>query len=244
MESELKLKKARDEVMRKIGRNVILFQQMELRLKHIISEYRFSGFTNEIVEKMTKKRATVSKQTMGQLIEEFLENVYSENKPLIPESMNPKDLHWTFDIKVGPDKTLYEEKKQTLKKIVKNRNDLIHHFLPEFNPNSMESCLKTDQYLDQQRDKFQPVNDRLEKLLLAGEQGKKILFNYIESGKFIENFKLLRLRQSRIVILLAEIASRKARPDGWTLLNTAGKITHEEEPAEMDAIKKKIILKR
>ena len=55
-----------------------------------------------------------------------------------------------------------------------------------------------------------------------GEKGRKNLVKYIESGKLEEDLILSRLRQSRMVILLAEIACRKARPDGWTLLSIAG----------------------
>lgn len=144
MESETELKKARDEVMRKIGRNVILFQQMECMLKHIISECSFSGYTSELLENKTKKKAIVSKQTMGQLTEQFLTNTFSEYKAPEIEPINKKEIFYDVKINIPCDTDYYEKKKQALLKIVNSRNELIHHLLPEFNPNSLQSCLRTN----------------------------------------------------------------------------------------------------
>jgi hypothetical protein len=238
MESELKLKEVRDEVLKKIGRNVIFFQQMELMLKHIISEWTFSGYSSEIEKKKSKKKASVSKQTMGQLIDQFMTDTHSEFDAPIKETKKKEEIYFSTSIRVGCDKTYYEAKKQKLSEIVSDRNELIHHLLPGFNPNSIESCLETDQYLDKQRDKLLPEHDSLKKLILSGKEARKNLKKFIESEQFMNDLKLSSLRQSRLVILIAEIASQNARTDGWTLLNIAGKILHQEAPEEIASINK------
>jgi hypothetical protein len=238
MESETEQKKARDEVMRKIGRNVILFQQMELMLKNIISEWEFSGYTSELLENKTKKKTIVSKQTMGQLTEQFLNNTFSEYKAPEVEPTNKKEIFWDVKINIPCDTDYYEKKKQALSAIVSSRNNLIHHLLPEFDPNSLQSCLKTDQYLDEQREKILPEYDTLSKAILVAEQARINFLKYAESGKLKADLMLSQLRQSRLVALLAETSLNFARPDGWTQLSIAGQIAHKNEPDEIVFISK------
>jgi len=51
MESEQDLIKIRDEVFRKIGRNLLNFQKIEQMLKYLIANGRMSGYMSDIVEK-------------------------------------------------------------------------------------------------------------------------------------------------------------------------------------------------
>ena len=46
------------------------------------------------------------------------------------------------------------------------------------------------------------------------------------------------IRQDRLVILLAEIASQIVREDGWTLLNTAGQLLKQYAPDELALLHK------
>ncbi|CAH1085677.1 hypothetical protein [Candidatus Nitrotoga sp. 1052] len=54
----------------------------------------------------------------------------------------------------------------------------------------------------------------------------------INSDEAKKQFELLWLRQSRLVILLGDIARQAARPDGWVLLRTAGQLIRQHEAEE------------
>ena len=61
------------EVQRKIGRNILLFQQLESLLKYIVANGQFSGFSSELENNIATRRSSVNKQTMGQLVGQFVE---------------------------------------------------------------------------------------------------------------------------------------------------------------------------
>lgn len=148
-----------------------------------------------------------------------------------------------MDINIDCDQTYYDAKKQILSKIVNDRNKLIHHLLPAFNPDSIESCLETEQYLDQQRKELIPEYDYLRKLILVVEKSRKEYAKYVKSGKFMKDWKLSELRQNSIVIMLSEISLQKARPDGWTFLSTAGEIISQEASGEINDLNKRLNFK-
>ncbi len=67
----------------------------------------------------------------------------------------------------------YEHKKQALKLLTDDRNDLIHHLLQRFNTDSIESCMEIEQYLDQQRERLIPEYDFLKSLIENLKMPKK-----------------------------------------------------------------------
>ena len=68
----------KDELHRKIGRNMIMFQHMEQMLKFLVANGQFAGNIHSLKARIEKKRADVNKKTMGQLVGNFLESTYSE----------------------------------------------------------------------------------------------------------------------------------------------------------------------
>lgn len=54
-----------DEVLRKIGRNVLLFQQMEAMLKFLVSRCSLEGTVSELKSNHEKAIEAVSRQTLG-----------------------------------------------------------------------------------------------------------------------------------------------------------------------------------
>ena len=77
----------------------------------------------------------------------------------------------------------HEARKNALASIVDDRNDLIHHFLPQFNPNSLESCLESGQNLDRQRDKLLPEIELLRSQIVALQEGIKIVAESLDTSE-------------------------------------------------------------
>jgi len=141
-----------DEVLKKIGRNVMLFQHLEHLLKYLVANRSISGYVSELMLQEEKRRATISKQTMGQLIGQYIEISNPETREVLEEPKNLKQEQFIW-VKYGfGDSTYYDTKKEALAKLVDDRNELIHHLLPQFDPNSIESCTQIGKKLDIQRD--------------------------------------------------------------------------------------------
>lgn len=233
----MELEKARNEVLRKIGRNIFLFQQVEHMLKFLVANGTYSGYVSEIKAIKEQRAASVNRQTMGQLVGQLIENTHSEYKENPEHQFTKKDAYLTVSFKVESDAVYYETKKEALSLIVSNRNELIHHLLPRFNPDSIESCLELDQFLDKQREKLIPEIDFLRNMIDNLRECKKQFAEFLMSDEGEKWFKLSWLRGSRLVLLLGEIAAQAARPDGWTQLDTAVQLIRQHAPEEMAAFK-------
>lgn len=239
MESELDLIKMQDEVFRKIGRNVLNFQKIELMLKCLITNGRMSGYMSELKANQERRAAAVHKQMMGGVVGQFVEETLLSPEDSCQTPLELKEPYISFSFTVDSDADFYESKRQTLKSLVDDRNDLIHHLLPRFDPNSIDSCLEIEQYLDQQRERLIPEYDYLKSLIEGFEEAKKIHTDFLNSEEGIKQFKLSFLQQSPIVALLLNISTQQSRSDGWTLLSVTGPQIRRILPGELEQLKHK-----
>ncbi|NOU12633.1 MAG: hypothetical protein HOO92_01510 [Methylococcaceae bacterium] len=237
MEPEPDLIKMRDEIFRKIGRNLLNFQKIEFMLKHLITYGRISGYMSELKENQERRAATVHKQTMGNLVGQFIDNTLlglDDSSRLITE---PKEPYLSFSFTVSADADFYERKKQGLKSLVDDRNDMIHHLLPRFNSDSIESCLEIGKYLDEQRERLIPEYDHLQSLI----KSLNINIEFLKSEEGIKQvssqLELSFLQNSPLVLLLLNISIQQPRSDGWTLLSNAGQQIRHILPEELVRLK-------
>ena len=237
MESEPDLIKMRDEVFRKIGRNLLNFQKIEQLLKLLIANGRVSGHMSETKEILERQAAAVHKQTMGNLVGKFVDNTLLGHEESSQTPFEPKEPYFSLSFNVNADADFYESKKQALKSLVEDRNDLIHHLLPRFNSESIESCLETQHYLDQQREKLIPEYDFLKSLLVGLKEGIDQHADVLSSEEGINQVVLSFLQQSPLVSLLLNISIQQPRLDGWTLLDNADRQLRLTLPEEMGRLK-------
>lgn len=237
MEIKQKLAAAKAEVHRKIGRNMLMFQHMELMLKFLIANGQFSGTIDNLKENIELKNASVSKKTMGNLVGDFLESTHKEQDE--PEDIDELDtIHMSFNFRIDCDEVYYEKRKTKLAEIVSQRNDLVHHLLPRFSLHSVESCDEIEQYLDEQHKQLAPEVENLKRLIKSLQKTKKELFEYVTSEEYWTEMRLSELRHSRLVMWLGQIAEKAARNDGWTYLNIAGQVLQNQQPEEVANFKK------
>lgn len=237
--AKAELEKASDEVLRKIGRNILLFQQVEYMLKYLVANGKVSGYISEVSENQKQHTEAIKKQTMGQLVGQYLENTHTVRDESTGEEERLSEAYMSFSFRVDSDATYYETKRQSLASIVAERNELIHHLLPRFNPDSIESCQETDQFLDQQREKLLPEIDTLKTQIESLQDGREQLAKFLNSDEGKKHINLQWLRQSRLVILLGDIAAQMARPDGWALLTSASQLIRQHAPEEVAVLNKR-----
>ncbi|MDO6524619.1 hypothetical protein Q4519_02875 [Motilimonas sp. 1_MG-2023] len=226
------------EVQRKIGRNILLFQQLEYLLKYMVANARFSGYSSELEGIISTRKEAINKQTMGQLVGQFVENSNPQNKDILNEPDELKEPHLSFDFRIETDEDSYKEKKESLSRLVFERNKLVHHLLPELNPEFFESCKKVERDLDKQADKVRIEIKNVQALAKCLSDGRKKIAEYLCSEEGKKEYLLSFLRQDRLVILLAEIATQLVREDGWVLMNTAGLLVKQHAPDELALLHK------
>jgi hypothetical protein len=237
MNPELKLTEIRDEVCRKIGRNLLNIQKIELMLKHLIAIGRVSGYASELAENHKQRAEQVHNQTMGNLVNQFLDNAFSRSEEPAQSTDELKEPHISFSFAIEADADFYESKKQALKTLVDERNDLAHHLLTRFNIESIDGCLQLEQFLDQQREKHIAEYDFLKLLIDDIKEMRQSQNDFINSEEGIRQIELWCLQQSPVVALLLDISSRHGY--GWTLLSTAGQQIREVLPGKMEWLKEK-----
>lgn len=236
MENEAALKAANDEIMRKIGRNMLLFQQLEGLLKYLLANGSFSGTASNLEANRRSRIESIKRRSMGQLVGEFIDTSYSENTNATVQEQT-EGLHISFSFQVECKADHYYSKKRALTQIVAERNNLIHHFLPTYNPESHESCQTIDRQLEQQREKLLPELRYLRELARAMDKAINLHIQIIDS-KYGHRFLVEGVLPSegKLDALLRNIVSIAARPDGWTPLATAGQLIHTQFRQEMDKI--------
>lgn len=221
-----------DEVLRRIGRNLLLFQQIEHILKHLMSSARFEGTIALAQANHEERRAKIHKQTLGQLVGQFADDVLADaGERDAPENLSEAYVSFRFTIQT--DSAFVEQHKAEMKAVVDARNDLIHHFLPRWAPASEQSTREALTYLDDQRARAVPMRDRLQGFAKALQDAAAAHADFIASPEGIRQFELQWLRHSRLVLLLGELVTRTNRVDGWMSLATAGQIVGREEPDEL-----------
>jgi hypothetical protein len=222
-----------DEVLRRIGRNLLLFQHIEHLLKHLTSHARFEGTIASAQSNHEERRARIHKQTLGQVAGQFVDDVLADaGEQNSPENVNEAWVSFGFTIEA--DSAFVEQHTAEMKAVVDARNDLIHHFLPRWSPASEESTRAALAYLDEQRATALPMRDRLLAFSRTLQEAAKAQAEFMASAEGARQLELQWLRHSRLVLLLGELATRTNRSDGWMVLATAGQIVWREEPDELE----------
>ncbi|MFM1561421.1 MAG: hypothetical protein ACKJSK_19105 [Roseibacillus sp.] len=231
------LEVARNEVLRKIGRNVLHFQQAEHLLKTLLRVGSIAGGASELESAMNMRGATIQNQTMGQLVGQFLEDHCSGSNDVAeePEVLTEPHLAISFSGESPP--AAQEANRRALEGIVENRNHLIHHLLPQYDPNSMKSCRELDRYLDHQREELLPEIEKFQQMIRHIQQSFELLGSFLGTEEGRRQFTFPWPAQHRFVELLSEVAAQSARPDGWVSLSIAGQVVRDRGAEDFVVLK-------
>ena len=217
-----------DEVLRKIGRNLLIFQQIEGLLKMILGNSKVQGYARELALYQEQRINGIQKDMMGQLINQYFGEILSssDEEPL------------SCSLKITVDATFAENQVKAFEMMREERNRLVHHFLPYWQPDSPENIILASDYLDKQREKILPVWEHLKSVAGTMHQARKMQARYMASDEFTQQLELLWLQKSPLIQLFCDIAMQIGRSDGWACLAHAGKLVHmqlADDVAQMNA---------
>ncbi|ELA7385304.1 MULTISPECIES: hypothetical protein [Vibrio] len=230
------------EVERKVGRNILMFQRLELLIKQVVATGKVSGYVSELEDIVASKKATVNKKTLGQLVGQFIEtsnSSKSETSAELGEFEELKEPHISFDFGIIEcDESSYIERNESLSKLVQERNELVHHLLLELDITSIVSCKKVEARLDEQCEKIRFEIKNVQTVAETLSRSKKILSEFLCSDEGKKVWLDLFFSQDRLVTLLAEIADQPTRNDGWTVMNKAALLLKQHAPKELALLHK------
>ena len=152
----------RDIAFRKIGRNVVNLQRFERMLKLIIVRSNISGYASKLAKIHQTKTEGSNYKTLGSLVRECLNTVYSTDDPFNDGPADASDEMWMsqgFRIQSTADSI--SKKESELREVVEERNLLIHHWLAEVDFDSVDECQQLISRLDAQNDRLTPHYDSL-----------------------------------------------------------------------------------
>jgi hypothetical protein len=222
-----------EEVLRKIGRNVILFQQIEGKLKFLVANSRIEVIDGKISDIHQKKSEKVHKQMLGELVKQYLSDAGEspEESPSALKDENLFSISMTFNMSAT--KEFFESLTADMEMMVYERNQLIHNFLPKWNPQSSERLTDAAEYLNKQHEKALPIFEHIKARIASWEMSRQLHLQILSSDGFEKQFETMFLQQSPLVVFFEEVASKSHRPDGWTYLDHAVQLAKEHLSEEV-----------
>lgn len=236
MNSDLKL--TQDEVFRRVGRNLLLFQQIEHFLKFLLANHKGGGTTETYQVNQQVQTDCINKKMLGHLVEKYGNELLQVAGKDVPEEDRPAGwVSYCFQISGGTE--FVESMRRSLKLMTDERNELVHHFLPRWQPDSSEKMTETLAYLDAQSEKVLPMHEHLKNTVTRMQASTRLLSNFMASPEYEKQSELMWLQASPLVNLLRDVATRYPRKDGWTYLAQAGDLAAKEMPEVLKGLKER-----
>lgn len=228
-----------NEMLRRIGRNLLLFQQVEILLKFLLANASIETGPSGPPARLRTRQEALKTKTLGQVSGQFFEELRTGPFEL-PSEEHITEIRIRSSFHISPDDAArlisLEEKFEAM---TSERNELVHHFLERCNLSERSSIETALLRLDEQRGRALPLHQELQRLHDSLIEGRKLLVSFFQSPEGEAAIRLMHLQSSRIVTLLANAAQKLARDDGWTLLSSAGRFVSTEDPEQLPMIKRR-----
>ena len=178
---EDRIKELRDVAFRKIGRNLVNFQKLELALKFIIVRSDLRGYASEAAKVLHDKEKDVDRKALGWLLQDFFKAVYS-NHSSNDGPADERDEAWmSISLRIESNKNSIRARKRQLRELVKERNLLVHRLLANFDPDSVESCEKLIRLLDEQVDRLKSQYESLMGIIGNMQAVQQVILKQLEA---------------------------------------------------------------
>lgn len=228
-----------DEVLRRVGRNLVIFQKIEYALKLLLVQHKMTGPIDKLVENHLARAASMHKTMLGHLVEKYVTDVLSDAGENVPEEEMLVEGEIAFSFRVSAETELIEQLRSDLKAMTDERNELVHHFLPRWQPDNDVVLMDALGYLDAQREKVLPILLHLRSVALSQIEATRVISEFFSEPEDGQRIELLWLQASPLVTFLGDIASQYHRKDGWAYLAQAGHFAAKKLPDEIKSLRER-----
>lgn len=227
-----------DEVQRRVGRNLIIFQQVEHALRFLTTHARFRAPASAFAERFDRHVEMIQRKTMGELAGELVGNVLQPAEDdAVPDAIDEAWFGFRFTIETDTEAAARHEAE--LRELVDRRNELVHHFLPRWQAAASGDTGSALAWLETQCEAVLAMLDRLQGWARTVETARREHAAFFASEEGQRQMELLFLRSSRLVMMLGQIAMATPRADGWTLLSGAGHLIKRDAPNELEGLRQR-----
>ncbi|HKG46796.1 MAG TPA: hypothetical protein VKB02_08725 [Pyrinomonadaceae bacterium] len=176
---------ARDELFRRIGRNVVNFQYLEATLRMMIPTLSNKGTLKELQANQDAVVRKHKKATLRPLANAYHERMYGKSvtdEEPSDDALSEPTFTFGIGLDVPPEKA--EERKRALVKVIRERNRLIHEDLLNVDLKSREECEELSARLDEQYIRIRRYLDHLNSLRVNFQQMTADFARLLESEEF------------------------------------------------------------
>ena len=213
------VKKARNTVFQKIGRNVCNLQGVEQRMKILVILYSgVYGTANELKAFMGKLEESLAKKSMGLVARELFESVFGGQKS-IEAPDNPDEPWMSFRHSIDMKKEDVESLEQALANIIEERNNLIHHHASKRDLKTIVGCQNFADELEAQNERIKAMFLTLDRFIESALEARKVMAEFMETDEFWD------------FIRGKEVPEKEEIPDPGTYIVTVNNI----EPISVNA---------
>jgi hypothetical protein len=175
------IKELRDVAFRKIGRNLVNFQQFERALKLIIVRSDLRGYSSEAAKILRDKDKDIDRKPLGWLVKNFFETLYSNHSSHDGPAQERDEVWMSISLRIKSNKESIRHRRHQLRELVKERNLLVHRLFPDFDPESAESCEKLICRLDEQVDRMEPHYESLRGIIENMQAAQQEILKLLEA---------------------------------------------------------------
>lgn len=233
---------AQREVQRKLGRNLLRIQQLEIMLKSMVAHSVVESESGDMHSFLNKRKQNVAKKTLGQVVGDLTTDVLAlqanEEEQQQEHHRDPTKIWFrtSFRIEMSPED--HQRTQQGLAELVELRNELVHHFIEIHDIWTEAGCASADAHLD---DCFRLIDQRFEELREFAQhqdEARRMIANAMQSGEFTD-FLLHGILPGGIgaiwssctIVNLLRDAEVALAVDGWTPLARAIEYISSREPS-------------
>lgn len=239
----------RNEVFRKVSRNLYIFQHIEALLKHLNVIADLSGPISKIQAIAERKVNKSYKSNMGPLVKNLVENIYTTAERIkLEEDANEslseiKEPHirTRFNRETTPE--YIATRKKILKELVAERNKLVHHLFNDVKHDSIDRFIAIDTLLDEQRERIVAEHEYLRVMVKEFADAAKAHDDFIQSTAVSHHLDLMFIQKSSLVQKLSELSISSSDKNGWTPLAHAGNEVKSVCADDLEHLKKQFGLK-
>jgi hypothetical protein len=175
------IKELRDVAFRKIGRNLVNFQQFERALKLIIVRSDLRGYASEAAKILRDKDKDIDRKPLGWLVKNFFDTLYSNHSSQDGPTHERDEAWMSVSLRIKSNKESIRHRRRQLRELVKERNLLVHRLLLDFDPESAESCEKLIRLLDEQVDRLEPHYESLRGIIGNMQDAQQEILKLLEA---------------------------------------------------------------
>jgi hypothetical protein len=178
---------ARDELFRRIGRNVVNFQYLEATIRSMVPTLYNKLTIEELQARQNEASPKQDKSTFGNLVSAYHDRLLRSKEVLdetVPDEVSSEPT-LTFGFSIEVTRETAAQRRSALVNLVAERNRLIHEDLLNVNLNSSEECEELSARLDEQYTRIRRHLDHLNSLRTNFQEMAAEFGRLLESDEFL-----------------------------------------------------------